>query len=555
MIPPKNKTVDEGTRSNTIPTLSGNYNLDAGNSTKNISLSGELYFPYMGSPDNPIARSNENLSNLRSGLDEFFILRWFLIRYRDYTMTKKGKITNPGNALNLSSQIAALYKAVSSRLGKKVGALYDEIRVIFHDYDMDDHWYCRVDSLQTSQSSEKHIAINYTINIECYEPNSKSNDSTQVKPTTNEQVNTITNMLNYLDYESAYDGIQARLGFNSDFISMLIGVGDRINSIIAENELIQSGKNTAQDNLPLYTTELKEYLRLSKNEFKEAFMSKEQRNDYDAGNKTLDEILEMSLVTFYNTLQKVEIQNNALIGVIKTAPNQNAIRFYSNADAYRLTESQFDSDDENKVENDTSFYYYTVMDGDTSRVIALRELNDTNKFLNILEINQISENDFIDGNLIGKQIKIPILAESITRGDDNLVYEVDTSDIANYLYGKDLATGVNRNILLSGTGDWKGIEGADNAVEKIEIRTSRRKGSLNTFNPGWGILSPDDSNAPLLVKIERYLSSIMEQVRSDPRVEVAQMELARLEYTGEKISVPVKITLVNNEGTEVLVNG
>lgn len=555
MQPPKTKTVDEPTRSTTVPTLAGNYNNDAGNGTKNITLSGDLYFPDMGSPDNPVARDHDGLANLRSGLDEFFCLRWFLVRYRDYTMTKKGKISDPGNALNLSPQVAALYAAVSKRLGEKVGALYNEISVIFHDYDMDDHWYCRVDNFSSSQSDQKHIAISYTINIECYEPNSKSQDSSEVKKTTNEQVNVLSNMFAELDYDNAFSDIQFKIGFNPDLVSVLIGIGNAVDSIIDENEKIQSGEKIALDSLPLYSKTLRTYLIQGKADFKDNFLSREQRDEYDLGNLTLDEIIEMELVNFYNVLQKIEVANESLSGVLKVAPSFEPIRYAENADAYTLTEAQFDSEDERRVENNATFYYYTVMEGDNSKIIARRELNDPEKFLNILEINNITENDFFDNTLIGKQIKIPILSESISGGDNNLVYEYNPEDIQAFLYGKDLATGIHNGILLSGSGDIAEIQGSDNVITQIENRVSNRKGSLNVFSPGWGVLAPDDGNVPLLVKIERYLNSVIEQVRSDPRVETAQMDLTRLDYTGEKLSVPVKIKLVNNEAGEVQING
>jgi hypothetical protein len=75
MMPPKSKTVSEPTRSTTVPTLGGNYNNDAGNATKTITLSGDLYFPYVGSPDNPVAKDNTGLANTIDGLNEFFKLR------------------------------------------------------------------------------------------------------------------------------------------------------------------------------------------------------------------------------------------------------------------------------------------------------------------------------------------------------------------------------------------------------------------------------------------------------------------------------------------------
>ena len=95
MIPPKSKTMEEPTRSSTVPTLGANYNNDAGNGTKRVTLSGELFMPYRGSSENPIATWSDTLPNTSSGLEEFLALRWYIIRYRDYTMTRSGKRTDP----------------------------------------------------------------------------------------------------------------------------------------------------------------------------------------------------------------------------------------------------------------------------------------------------------------------------------------------------------------------------------------------------------------------------------------------------------------------------
>ena len=101
LTPPKGKTVSESTRSATVPTLGGNYNIDGGNATKSITLNGCLYFPYIGSPDNPVARDNTGLQNTLSGLEEFFKLRWMLIRFRDYTMMSKARVDTPTDLMQI----------------------------------------------------------------------------------------------------------------------------------------------------------------------------------------------------------------------------------------------------------------------------------------------------------------------------------------------------------------------------------------------------------------------------------------------------------------------
>ena len=549
MIPPKNKTVEEPTRSSTIPTLGGNYNIDGGNATKNITLSGELYFPYVGSPDNPVAKSSDGLENTMSGMDFFFLLRWMLIRYRDYTLTKNAKMTVPTTVMTVSPQINILYNEISKRISSKVGALYDEIQLIFHDYDMDDHFYCRVDNFSSSQTDTKHIAVEYTINIECYEPDLGRNGmvTTQIKAATNESIDVVVRLINAIGYEEKLEVIQARIGYNNEFLASSTTISTELENLNTENENIQAGKSTASSLLPIYISSLLNNINTSFDFFLDTFLSSEQQTLYESGDCTIDDLVSQDLLIFYNTLQKMKLQVESLRGVLNSIPTLDSIRYSSNADDYTLSEDQFDSDDASQVENNTSFYYYTVMSGDTARIIALRELKDSEKFINILKINNIAENDFIDDSIIGQQIKIPIEASIVSRSEENLVYEADFTNIEKYLFGTDLATGINKELMISGTGDLLDQEGIENAYENVENRILNRKGGLNVFNPNWGTVAIDDGNAPLMVKLDRYLTDVIEQIQADPRVESVKMNLDKLEFIGEKVSVPSTIYFVGTE--------
>lgn len=189
MVPPKNKNMNESTRSTTNPTLSGNYNTDAGNATKTMSIKGELWFPTVGSPRNPVARDASDLDGLIDGLTEFFAMRWYLIRYRDYTMTKNSRMDIPVIPMNASPEVTALYKSVSKLVKNRSGALYDEIQLIVHDYDMDDHFYCRVSNFSSSQTDSKYLMIEYNIELECYQKYSvQTAKSPVIKKSLNEQV-------------------------------------------------------------------------------------------------------------------------------------------------------------------------------------------------------------------------------------------------------------------------------------------------------------------------------------------------------------------------------
>lgn len=550
MCPPKKKMVEESTRSTTVPTLSGNYNNDAGNSTKNFTISGELFFPYVGSPDNPVARFNTDLENTIDGLNEFFKLRFMLIRYRDYTLTSNAKLKSPSELISISGEIASLYKAVSDKISKKQGALYDEIQLIFHDYDMDDHFYCRVDSFTSNQDDSRHLAINYTINIECYEPNSKKKEIIQTKKTTNESVNIVSNQITDLDFDTKLSDIQDEIGYNIDFLQTSLEIQSILDNIQDENEYIQAGSSTALKNLPDYTSNLLSAANSALTEFIDSFFDASQKILYDSGDLSVEQVINTDLMSFYNVLQKLKLIGNSLQGIINSIIVQEELRYYSNADNYTITEEQFDEDDENKVENTTNFYFYTVQQGDTARIIANRELQDPEKFINILQLNDITENDFIDETMIGEKIKIPVLSGVLSRSDDNLVYETDISDTEAFLYGTDVKLDVNGKLMTSHKGDLLKHTGSEVVISNLQKRITHRKGSLNLFHTGWGVNPINDSNAPLMVNIERYLNDLSEQINSDPRVNYSKLNLDKLEWNGESLTNTTDVYLIQAEESQ-----
>lgn len=556
LTPPKTKNMSESTRSSTIPTLGSNYNVDGGNATKSITLTGECYFPYVGSPDNPVAWDNSGLENTMNGMEQFLLLRWALIRYRDYAMTENAKMTIPTNVMSVSKEIAQLYKKISKKVKNKTGALYNEIQLIFHDYDMDDHFYCRIDNFTSNQVQTKHIAIEYTITIECYEvDNGKTTaiKAAQAKPSTNESTDVINTQMQQIDFDTTFDNIQAELGFEVSFLNTVQSISDKLEDINTENENIQAGQSTASTFLPLYVSTLLSNTDKALDDFINTFLSASQKTSYESGDITIDDLVSRDLLIFYNSLQKIKLQTDSLQGVLNSLVQIDELRYSSDADDYTLTEEQFDSPDASKVENDTSFYYYTIMQGDTARIIAQRELKDQEQFIKILKLNDITENDFIENNLIGEKIKIPFPVSITSRGEDNLIWESDYNDTEKFLFGSDLATGINKELLVSETGDLLGQVGIENSFNNIENRINNKKGSLNIFNPNWGTISIDDSNAPLMVKIGRYLDDVVAQIQSDPRVESVQMDLNKLELKDESISVPTKIFFIGTEETREVV--
>ena len=196
MMPPKSKDVEEGTRATVNPTIGGNFITDGGNSIKRVNLKGELWFPHIGSPDNPLAPNGAGLPNQTDALTEFFTLRWMLIRYRDYCRTKNSKVDIPVASMQQRPEIGKLYAKVEDLVSSKVGAMYDQVQLIFHDYDMDDHYYARVDSFSSNQNDAKYVVMDYTISLECYERDDRQHPQTlQVMKSIESEIDTANYML------------------------------------------------------------------------------------------------------------------------------------------------------------------------------------------------------------------------------------------------------------------------------------------------------------------------------------------------------------------------
>jgi len=548
MIPPKKKEMTEVTRSTTNPTLSSNYNTDAGNGTKQLSLSGELFFPYVGSPDNPVARDGSALENQIDGMTEFFKLQWMLIRYRDYTMTKNSKMTIPSTVMNSSPEITALYKKVSKLVKNKIGALYDEIQLIFHDYDMDDHYYARIDTFSSSQSDTRFGTSEYTISMELYErDHNQISSNPEVKISLNEAVDAANTQLQSTNFTEAYNSIQQQIAYNVDIYRKIIAIQNLLAGVDESNTAIQAGTEIPQDKLPSSLSQMIENVLSLQTSMLNIFLTTDQLALYHSGDLTIDTILDINNISFYNVLQKLEVYSKSMSGIINSTVKKDEIRYYASADDYTLTTEQFDEDGSNKVVNDSTFQYYTVQDGDTARIVALRELFDAEKFISILKINNITESDFIEGNLIGQQIIIPVEVSALSRSDDNLVYVADDSDINAFLHGSDIALDVNGNIMTSSTGDILGQSGIQVTYDSLMNRLNSKKGSLSVFSPNWGVTSIGDGNAPLMVRIQRYITDLTSQIQADARVESVKIDMKSLRLQGESFSLKGTINFIGSE--------
>lgn len=350
-------------------------------------------------------------------------------------------------------------------------------------------------------------------------------------------------------FSDSFANIQTEIQYNVNFFNTCTTISNLLSTIDTENTSIQAGQKTVYDDMPGYLNDLLLNVNLALSTFLTIFLTSDQQTDYDTGDFTLDETLSINLISFYNSLQKLKISAAGGLGIIRATLKTNTIRYFANADDYRLTTDQFETDYEfnNRIQDQSSFEYYTVQDGDTARILALRVLKDSEKYLSILQLNNITESNFIDGDLIGQKIKIPIPYSGPQRDDNNLIYDSNDEDVFAFLHGKDFALDINRKLKIDPKGDLLALSGVENTYDAMLNKLNNKKGSLNVFSPNWGLTPLGDGNSPLLVKIDRYITDLISQIKSDPRVTSVNIDTTNLIINGESLSVSGTIKFLGND--------
>ena len=171
LLPPDSVRTSEAPRSELMSTIGGGYLVDYGNDYKKISVSGQCHFYYSGTLGGirPPGRQSDR-NNFVTGYDEFIKLRFLLSRYRDYTLTERGKLQAPFFFNPELLPVEAFKIEVQKRIGQKQGALADQISMVWHDYDYDDHWYCKVDSLGMERTGKDNGTVLWNLELIGYRP-------------------------------------------------------------------------------------------------------------------------------------------------------------------------------------------------------------------------------------------------------------------------------------------------------------------------------------------------------------------------------------------------
>jgi hypothetical protein len=280
--------------------------------------------------------------------------------------------------------------------------------------------------------------------------------------------------------------------------------------------------------------------------------------DFENNLTTLDEYASFDMLKYYNGIRKLLNFSNgfrvALLSLqdVPTQPVTPVLESSGDVldtlETDEFIEQGFASPVFDKVPD---FYYYTIHDGETLQKIANKVFDgDTNRWPEIAQINQLSDNDLIDSDLTGLVIKIPTEpGEGLFQNLNNLVYEpffdgASEEQIEKFTYGSDLKIN-SKKFEISAIGDLRRIQGIACFIQNIQSRFDARKGTLNPSAQEWGLDPLDDfGNVPPVIALDRQLGDMEAQTLEDGRTVSASALRRSVEKIGDRINVDMEIFLI-----------
>ena len=596
LLPPENYTIQEGYKITVNKTINGAWVDDFGNDVKDIKISGSLYSYYIGTPAKtsfrelslpPLIRNLKNKAlgigddfkklagsfasqigidipglEIISGLDEFFKLRYILSRFRD-TRTLE----------NLTADQAIIKKFPDMQvllvMAQRQKKLFTDIAVIYHDYDDNNHYEVTFNNFNMSRSAKDPFTIMYNIHLTGLkefnnqyagigeskrkeDPFALINSITNSIIDINSQLLAITNLPSIvLTALTEVVNIASALAESTKEIISNLGI-DALNEIA---KIAQNGKDlvTAAFNFKNIVTD-------------NAFL--------DKIGETLNEILEKYkneeddyLITDDNFLRSLtlsrQLENN---GIALSGIEKYFTEFISELtfeQTQTLNEDDFDikiNETETKQENGLSSrdqFYYQIVQGDTLQSLSNVFYGNYEQYTIIAEVNDISNKNFENDGMVGKNIIIPSLFEiSSKESNYNLIYYL-RSVIATpkerqiQILGNDLDLNKERQFIIDGSGDLGLIYGEDCFFENMIDRIKFPIKSLNPVHPNWGI-ELEIGNVPSSIVLTKLYNSIEQQISLDPRTEYVYINRETSSNEADILKIDLFYKPIN--GTEKTIN-
>lgn len=168
LLPPGSVRWSEPALGEATKTIGGAFLTDFGAGFKRGTVEGECHFFYVGKARTGATGGGSPDDGFLDGFTEFMKLRFMLSRYRDYTMTHDAKLFSPDFSGVPLASVNSLKKFVKNLVDDGDGALEDQIDVIWHDYDRDDHFFVRISDFASTQAKNDPWTIQWNVELEAY---------------------------------------------------------------------------------------------------------------------------------------------------------------------------------------------------------------------------------------------------------------------------------------------------------------------------------------------------------------------------------------------------
>lgn len=573
MLPPETVSVTELQRASLTPTITGGFISDFGNEFKDITISGSQNFFYVGLPANPVSIvPPENSLDVLDGYTEFLKLRYMLIRYRDYTMTKNSKVKGPnfGNASQDLAKVEGFKNWVKSQVEeKKKGSLADAVDVIWHNYDDDDHFLIKIEQFSYSRDRRDPFSVTYTITAKAYgiwDAGLITLSAPQKKELPKEWLNDLVQKMKYVHPETIPDKTDStaeislhcqgelKIFQNEKIVQADNNIRTMRSSIYTANDDIQAGIVSIRRSLGIIDINLLAEINSLKGEFINTVIPSHLLEDFYAGIYTLQNFTDLDSMSYFGGLLDLEgivyglgaakkIAEDSIERPVSTGYTQTELPDYLDT----LSEDEFVDQGSLMPVSDfmQNFLYYTVTQSDTLQNLAIKFYGDYSKWIDIAEVNAIKDNDLLNGSYVGKKIRVPVSGDNFYQFDNNLVYEhsmsVSNVSLEKYFFGSDIKVD-NGKMSFDGSGELQLVHGIKCASQNILRRFIVKKGNLTPLSSDFG-LSEFDNNTPFFIKLDKILSDIESQAEADPRVYCATIDRSNIRINGDSVYVPVCLEL------------